>query len=80
MIGVYYPKSTKIPENKKSINLSGHLYLSYGRKALLAMAGNGIGPKTASRILRRAHDDKTLLKLILEAEKNYAKTKRFWKE
>lgn len=74
LIGVFYER-----ENKKAVNLSANLFLSYGRKALLTMAGRGVGPETASRILSRAGNETELLKLILKAEKLYARTKRFWK-
>ena len=67
-------------ENQKSMNLSAELYLNYKRELLLALAGRGVGPETAKKILARARGDKkTLLRLILKAEKLYARTKRFWK-
>jgi ATP-dependent Lhr-like helicase len=66
-------------ETQKSMNLSAELYLNYRRKLLLVLAGRGIGPETAKKILARGKDKKTLLKLILKAEKLYARTKRFWK-
>lgn len=65
-------------ENKKRLRKSADLYLTYGKKALLVMAGHGIGPDTAARILRRGHDEREILKLVLEAEKLYARTRRFW--
>jgi ATP-dependent Lhr-like helicase len=67
-------------DKQKSIQLTADLYLSYGKKALLALAGRGIGPETAKKVLSRGRDETTLLKLILQAEKQYARTKRFWKE
>lgn len=55
------------------------LIQSYKQDALLALAGFGIGPTTAARILSRFHKNrKELIRDIIEAEKNYVKTKPFW--
>jgi len=59
---------------------SSDMYITYGRNAVIIMAGRGIGPATAKRILAKYHvgvDD--LLKDMREAEVNFTKTKRFWK-
>lgn len=59
---------------------SSDMYITYGRNAVIIMAGRGIGPATAKRILSRYHvkiDD--LLKDMREAEVNFTKTKKFWK-
>lgn len=70
----------KSSDKKKPLQLTADLYLSYGKKSLLALSGRGVGPETAKRVLSKGRDETTLLKLILEAEKQYARTKRFWKE
>ncbi|MCD6447831.1 MAG: DEAD/DEAH box helicase [Thermoplasmata archaeon] len=54
------------------------LVASYGKKAIFVLAGYGIGPDTASRILGKQKDGKELLKEILKAEITYARTRRFW--
>ena len=54
------------------------LVASYGKKAIFVLAGYGIGPDTASRILGKQKDGKELLKKILKAEITYARTRRFW--
>jgi len=66
-------------KNLKEIKDSADLILSYGKKAIIALAGMGIGPRTAKRILlkyRKNEDD--FFKDILEAERVYARTKMFW--
>ncbi len=54
------------------------LVASHGRNALLVLAGYGIGPDTAARILAMQKDGEELLKEILKAEITYARTRQFW--
>ena len=50
-----------------------------GKKASMALAGRGVGPDSASRILRTRHiDEDEFLRDILSAEVLFAKNKRFW--
>jgi len=57
------------------------LIMTYGKKAIITLAGRGIGPQTASRILRRYHEDEDELYMdILEAERNYIRTRPYWEE
>jgi len=45
----------------------------------MVLAGRGIGPDTAARILRTLHSDEDeFLRDILNAEILFAKNKRFW--
>lgn len=56
------------------------LFLVYGKKACVCLAGRGIGPDTTIRILARYHkNDEELFRDILEAERQYIKTKKYWK-
>ena len=58
---------------------NANLVNSYGGKAAVVLAGRGVGPDVAARILRKLHmtnDD--VLRDIMAAEVNYAKYKRFW--
>ncbi len=57
---------------------SGNLVLSYGKKAILALAGRGVGPETAKRVLLATRKEDELYRNILRAERNYARTRRFW--
>ena len=62
-----------------SAHASAELLATYGAQALLVLAGRGIGPETARRILGRGYSDTDdLLTEILRAEKNYARTREFW--
>ena len=55
------------------------LFLVYRRKAALAMAGKGVGATTAKRILSKYYKDEDgLMRGILDAERNFVRTRRFW--
>lgn len=54
------------------------LMASYGKRAAMALAGRGIGPSTAVRILQRASDETTFLREIVKAEREYFRTRAFW--
>lgn len=71
----------------KRLHKNASLVLSYKKLAVLTLVGRGIGPDTASRILRKYNiqDIKNseelqikFLREILKAELNYAKTRGFW--
>ncbi len=69
-------------ENKRfeRARWSADLFLTYSRKAALCLAARGVGPDKATRILARYHkDEDELIKDILNAERLYIKTKRYWK-
>lgn len=57
---------------------SAILLMSYGRKALLCLAGRGIGPTVASKILGASKSDEELVRDIARAEVNYLRTREFW--
>jgi len=58
---------------------SADLVIVYGKKAIIVLAGRGIGPETAARVLSRMQPSKEkLLRDILEAEKTFARTKVYW--
>ena len=64
--------------HEKKLMKSASLIATYGRKALLVMAGYGIGTDTAARILAKQKNGYELLKEILKAEITYSRTRRFW--
>jgi ATP-dependent Lhr-like helicase len=64
----------------KRLEQTADLFLVYKKEAAIALAARGVGPATATKILARFHktqDD--LLKDILEAERMYLKTKKYWR-
>ncbi len=50
-----------------------------GKNAVIALAGRGVGPKTAGRILAKMVSGDGLLKEVLKAEREYAKGRKFWR-
>ncbi len=76
-------------ENKelRRLHKNASLVLSYGKFALFALMGRGIGPDTAARVLRRYNKlelekseelEVKFFRDILKAELNYARTRGFW--
>jgi ATP-dependent Lhr-like helicase len=66
-------------EKLETIKKSADLCIVYGKLACIVLAGRGIGPATAFRILSKPRkDEDDLLKYILEAERQFIKNKRFW--
>ncbi|AMK13144.1 DEAD/DEAH box helicase [methanogenic archaeon mixed culture ISO4-G1] len=58
---------------------NANLVFEQGSRAVLVLAGRGIGPDTAARILRTLHtDEDEFLRDIMNAEILFAKNKRFW--
>lgn len=75
-------KNDPTDEEKKEIKRVyriANLVNEQGNRAAITLAGRGIGPDAASRILRSMHiDEDDFLRDILSAEVLYAKNKRFW--
>lgn len=64
--------------NSKGAFKTASLVASYGDKAFLVLAGYGIGPDTAARVLATQKEGNDLLREILEAEITYSRTRQFW--
>ncbi|TET89851.1 MAG: DEAD/DEAH box helicase [Methanomassiliicoccales archaeon] len=63
----------------KKLLKNANLVREKGKKAIFALAGRGVGPDTAARIVARLHEnEEEFLRDLLAAEVNYARTKRFW--
>jgi len=58
---------------------SASLMQTYGKKAAIALAGRGVGPTTAVRILRKPHKTEEKFYMnIVRAEREYTRTRMFW--
>ncbi|BAA30435.1 DEAD/DEAH box helicase [Pyrococcus horikoshii] len=72
----------KLFEKEEKAYLKGlkaaDLLNSYGKNALLALATYGVGVKTATRILSRSYSEEMLIKELMELEKRYIRTRKFW--
>ncbi len=63
----------------KRVKDTANLIITHGKKAIIAMAGHGVGPATASRILRKQPEtEDDFYREILDAERQYARTHGFW--
>jgi len=63
----------------QKMSKNANLVYEQGRRAVLVLAGRGIGPDTAARILRTLHSEEDeFLRDIMNAEILFAKNKRFW--
>ena len=52
---------------------------THGLRAPLVLAGRGMGPGVGARILgRQLPDEAALIRAVMEAEIQYARTRRFW--
>ena len=79
MVALLHPMEAEKEVSAKKLNKSASLARSNGERAALVIAGRGIGPDTAGRILRKQlGDESELVKAIIEAEITYARTRRFW--
>jgi ATP-dependent Lhr-like helicase len=64
---------------KNSLNKSIHILRERGNMALMTMAGRGIGPEIATRLLSvRYFNDDDLIVEIIKHESDYAKNRKFW--
>lgn len=65
--------------DRKRLSLSADLVMAHGRDALLVLAGRGVGPTEAARILSFPYESREeLLKAIRKAEVTYARNRQFW--
>ncbi|MFX1510032.1 MAG: DEAD/DEAH box helicase [Promethearchaeota archaeon] len=73
------------PDEKKALRKgreNAEVVLNYGKPALIAMAGRGIGPTVVKRILAGSHErpESEFYRLILESEKQFIRTREWWAE
>lgn len=64
------------PEQSKVVALVS----SYGRNAVLALSTYGVGPEGAARVLSRLHkSDSDLFYDLMQSQKDFIRTKKYWK-
>lgn len=64
---------------RKELLRAASLVQACGRRAIAALSVYGVGVETASRILQRLHRNEDLLFVdLLEAQKQFIRTKRYW--
>ncbi len=78
-------KKIKLTKEEKkeleAIKRSASLTITYGRRFAFVQAARGVGPEIGARILAKLpKDEEHLLKYIFEAEHQYQKNKKYWKE
>jgi ATP-dependent Lhr-like helicase len=79
MIALLHPMEVDKDVSAKKLSKSASLARSYGERAAMVIAGRGIGPESAGRILRKQlRDESDLVKAIIESEITYARTRQFW--
>ena len=67
-------------EKLRKLWKTSSLLQQFGRSALLALSGRGVGPEAASRLLRNYVDEESFVKSIYRAEKLYLQTRGFWED
>ncbi|MFB6215619.1 MAG: DEAD/DEAH box helicase [Candidatus Aenigmatarchaeota archaeon] len=66
-------------EKRNKMERTADLVLTYGSDFIEALAGKGVGPETAIRIMAKQKEDKEgFYRAILEKEKEYTRTKQYW--
>lgn len=74
-------KKARAPEEEREVRRlwkNAELVNSFGYPAVVALAGRGVGPETAGKVLGKGVSESEFYKAILEAELQYARTRSFW--
>ena len=72
-------KSTEEREAEARMLRNANMVLSSGKRAVIALAGRGVGPEAAARILNTFAKDDNFYREILKEERKFVQTHRFWK-
>lgn len=80
MIAVFNSRRSVEEFKKEELFRLANLVMSYGKRAVYALSTYGIGTETAARILSRYYiEEKDFFKALIEAERRYVRTRRFWR-
>ncbi|PSQ57280.1 helicase [Halobacteriales archaeon SW_7_71_33] len=72
-------KSDEQEKRTRRVYRNASLVQAHGKRAVVALAGRGVGPDTAARIINRhREDDIDFYRDVLAAEREYARTRSFW--
>ena len=71
---------SKDDKTRTRMERNAQLVQQRGIEAIICLMARGVGEETATRILNKVPKGKQemMLKIIHEAELNYARTRRFW--
>jgi ATP-dependent Lhr-like helicase len=78
---LFEKKKLSEEERKEKAELvrTAKLVNAHGKDAVIALTARGVGPRTASRILgRHQKTEDALFRDLVEAERNFTKTHRYW--
>lgn len=73
-------KSSEEWEAEVRMMRNANMVLSSGKKAIIALAGRGVGPEAAARILNTFATGDNFYREILKAERKFVQTHRFWSD
>lgn len=75
----YLREPEKHKDFGRRLKKNAHVVKERGMEALMALSARGIGSETASRILRVSYfNEEDFIRAILNAEIDFAKSRRFW--
>jgi ATP-dependent Lhr-like helicase len=70
--------TTEEKEAEVRMMRNANMVLSSGKKAVITLAGRGVGPEAAARILNTFATGDNFYREILKAERKFVQTHRFW--
>ena len=65
-------------ENKELLEETSNLFLNYGNKACFVLAAYGVGVRNGKRVLANSTTERDLIINIIDEEKKFVRTRRFW--
>ncbi|MFC7234003.1 DEAD/DEAH box helicase [Halosegnis marinus] len=76
------PKAERDEEEERMVErafTAGSLVQGHGKKAVVALAARGVGPRNAARVINKLREDEDdFYRDILAREREYARTNAFW--